>query len=114
MGENLGYERELASQGNERQKVYEAFVTGEIDRKVYTNAKAGITAQINRLKGLISSLKQSEQDDSARMKTAEQAKAVLSGTLSQQEIVDTLIEKIHIFPNDHIEIKWKLCGFASA
>jgi hypothetical protein len=52
-----------------------------------------------------------ELDGSAGKKTAEQAKEVLSGSLSHQEIIYTLIEKIHVFPNNHIEISRKVKGF---
>jgi DNA invertase Pin-like site-specific DNA recombinase len=106
------YEKELLSLGEHRQRVYEAYITGGIDRKTYSGTRANITAQIDSLRGLVSSLKQFEHDGSAKKKTIGQAKEVLGGSLSHQEIVDTLIEKIHVFPENHLEITWKLSGFA--
>jgi len=60
---------------------------------------------------MASSLRQAELNSYNNAKTVSQAKAALNGSLSPHEIVDALIEKVHVFPNDHIEIAWKVVGF---
>jgi DNA invertase Pin-like site-specific DNA recombinase len=106
-------EKQINALNEQRQGIYEQFVTGDVDRESYRNVKAGYTAQIDRLKNLIAALKQSELDSQARAKTADHAKSALSDTVTPREIVDALIEKVHVFPNDHLEITWKVSGFAA-
>jgi hypothetical protein len=106
------HEKQTRQLGEQRQTVYEQFITGKIDRDAYRSIKSGITAQIDRLKNKISAIKQSEIDSNAKQAVAEQAKAVLGEGMTPQDIVDALIKKVHVFPNNHLEITWKVSGFA--
>ena len=106
------YEKQITAIGEQRQSIYEQFITGEIDRETYRSVKADFTAQIERLKSTVAAIKQSETDSRTQKNTADQAKAVLGDALTPREIVDTLIDKVHVFPNNHIEISWKVSGFA--
>ena len=112
-GQTAEYEKQIKLLSEQRQKVYEQFITGDIDRDTHRTIKADLTAQIDRLKGMVSIIKQSELDSHVKRNTAEQAKAVLSDTLTPREIVDALVEKVRVFPNDHIEIDWKFAGFSA-
>ena len=107
------YEKQIKILGEQRQTIYEQFITGEIDRKTYHNIKADFTTQLDRLKNLVASIKQTDVDSCKLKNTANQARAILGETLTQQEIVDTLIEKVHVFPDNHLEITWKVAGFAA-
>jgi hypothetical protein len=105
------YEKQIKMLGEQRQSVYEQFISGGIDRENYRSAKSDITAQIERLKSMVTVIKQTEIDSQAMKKTADQAKAVLGDALTPREIVDALIEKALVYPNNHIEISWKVKGF---
>jgi hypothetical protein len=96
----------------QRQSYYEQFVTGEIDRQTHKSLKADCTTQIDRLNSQLAMLRQSVYDSQASRKAAIYAKTVLSESTTEQAIVDMLIEKIHVFPNDQVEITWKVSGFA--
>jgi hypothetical protein len=96
-----------------RQSHYEQFITGDIDRQTHQSLKTDCTAQIERLSKQLSMCRQSVFDSQAFQKTTACAKTVLNGSTTEQAIVDMLIEKIHVFPNDHIEITWKVSGFSS-
>jgi len=95
----------------QRQGYYEQFITSEIDRPTHQSLKADCTAQIEQLNSQLARYRQSQYDRQANQRTATFAKSVLSGTTTEQEIVDMLIEKIHVFPNFHIEITWMVTGF---
>ena len=105
-------EKHIKKLEEQRQTVYEQFITGEIDREIYRTTKAGYTAQIDRLKNNIAAIKQSEIDSRSMRNIADQARVAISETQTQQEIVDSLIEKVHVFPDNHLEITWKVVGFA--
>jgi len=97
----------------QRQKYYEQFVTGEIDRKTHQSLKTDCSTQVERLNSHLAALRQSEHDSRDKMKTAAHAKAVLSESIAEKQIVDMLIESIHVFPDDRLEIKWKVARFAA-
>lgn len=61
----------------------------------------------------LANYRQSQFDSQANQRTANYAKTALNKTASEHEIVDMLINKIHVFPNFHLEIIWKVSGFAS-
>ena len=107
------YEKQITIFGEQRQSVYEQFITGEIDRESYRSVKADFTAQIERLKSMVAAIKQSEADNRTQKEMTDQARAVISDALTPREIVDALIEKVHVFPNNHIEISWKATGFSA-
>ena len=107
------YEKRIKALVEQRQSFYEQFITGEIDRQTHQSLKADCSEQIERLNKQLSVCKQSMYDNQASQKTASTAKSVLSDTITEQEIVDMLIDKIHVFPNDHIEITWLVSGFAA-
>ena len=61
---------------------------------------------------MVAAIKQSETDSRTQKNTADQARAVLGDALTRREIVDALIDKVHVFPNNRIEISWKVTGFS--
>ena len=113
--EQLAEHKKLIKQlGEQRQTVYEQFVMGDIDRETYRKIKTDFTAQIDKLKNLIAAIKQSELESRKTKNAAEQAKAVLGEILTPREIVETFVEKVHVFPNDHLEITWKFVAFSAS
>ena len=111
-GHIIEYEKQIKALGEQRQAVYEQFITGEIDRETYRTIKADYTARLDRLKDMVTAIKQTELDNHAKKNIAKQARAILDDTLTPREIVDALIEKVNVFPEFHIELSWKVSGFA--
>jgi DNA invertase Pin-like site-specific DNA recombinase len=108
-----GCEKRLKALVEQRQRYYEQFITGEIDRQAHQSLKGECSAQIERLNSQLAAHRQSIYESQSSQRTAGIAKTVTSDTITEQEIVDMLIDKIHVFPNCHIEITWKVSGFAA-
>ncbi|MCL1846069.1 MAG: recombinase family protein [Defluviitaleaceae bacterium] len=108
----VDYENQMKSLVEQRKLHYEQFITREIDRQTYLSIKADCTARIERLNNQLAAHRQSAQESQSRQRTEAIAKTVLSDTAVEREIVNILIEKIHVFPNSHIEITWKASDFA--
>jgi len=112
VGQIADCEKRVKSLVKQRQQYYEQFITGEIDRSTHQSLKADCTAQIERLNSQLAAYRQSAYGSQASPRIATHAKTVLNKSTTEQEIVDMLIEKIHLFPNYHLEITWKVSGFA--
>ena len=101
--------RELVDQ---RQTNYERFVSQQIDRAEYLSLKTDCTAQIERLSNQLAIMRQQQRDKLAAQKNAAIAKKALSEAATLREIVETLVERIDVFPGDRIEVEWKIADFA--
>jgi DNA invertase Pin-like site-specific DNA recombinase len=94
-----------------RQNIYEQFVLNEINCDDYTAQKNECSVQIERLNNQLAILKQAERDKSANEKVSVIAKTALSETATPKDVVNALVEKVLVFPNNRIEIRWKFANF---
>jgi len=106
------YEKQISQLSEQRQQYYERFLNNEVDRDAFHAQKAQLTAQINRLSNQLAVLKQAERDRGASKKVAALAGEVLDKTATPKDIVNALVDKVLVFPNNHIEIRWKFANFA--
>jgi DNA invertase Pin-like site-specific DNA recombinase len=105
-------EKQVSLLSIERQECYERFINLEIDRDTFHLMKADYTARIDRLTQHLAVSGQSARKREADKKTIALAKDALSETASPKDIVDALVEKVLVFPGNHIEIHWKFANFA--
>jgi len=97
----------------QHQQFYEQFIQGEIDRDTFNTRKGECAEQIEKLKQRITFLKQAESDKQANQKIKSVAKEVLHEAATPKDIVNALVEKVLVFPNNKIEIVWKFTDFAT-
>jgi DNA invertase Pin-like site-specific DNA recombinase len=110
----LECENEINLCSEERRRIYERFLLRKIDRETYLSLKSECSAKIDRLNNQIAVIRQSERDKEASRKTAELAQTMLDGAITPRELVETLIDKVRVFPGNRIEIQWKIADFAAA
>jgi len=106
------YLKQINQLVGQRQECYEKFVGSEIDRDMFQNMMADYASQIDRLNNQLSFIKQADHDSEEKKKCEALAETALSETASQKDIVDALVEKVLVFPNNHVEIRWKFANFA--
>ena len=103
--------KQISLLSKQRQECYEKFICLEIDRDTFHSLKDDYTKQIEQLTQQLAVFQQSARKKEADNKTAVLAKNALSETAEPKDIVDALIEKVLVFPNNHIEIHWKFENF---
>jgi ParB family chromosome partitioning protein len=106
-------EKRINQLAEQRQHCYEQFLNGEIERDAFQSLKADYTAQIDRLNNQFSLLKQAERDKEADKKALSAAKGALSEKATPRDVVDALVDKVLVFPGNHVEIHWKFANFAA-
>ena len=94
-----------------RQDCYERFMSGEIDRDTFMAMKNEYTVKINDIDTQAAMLRQVERDKEARNKIAVVTKEVMSESATLKDIVSALVDKVLVFPKDHLEIHWKFEDF---
>ena len=110
---NADIEKQINLLSKERQVCYERFVSLEIDRDTFRLLKADYTKQIDRLTQQLAVSQQSARKLEADKKNAALAKDALSETATDKDIVDALVERVLVFPCNHIEIHWKFADFGA-
>ncbi len=99
---------------DEKQRLYESLVLGEILPDEYATQKDTLAAELDnslRVHQAILGEHKKTVPDVESLKAAQQA--MDAKTLSD-ELVDLLVDKVLVFPDDRIEIVWKLSGFINA
>ena len=106
------YEKQIYQLAERRQQCYEQFLSGEVGRDAFQSLKTDYTAQIDRLNNQLALLKQAERDKEADKKAVSAAKGALSEKATPRDVVDALVDKVLVFPGNHVEIHWKFANFA--
>ena len=105
-------EKQIGQLTEQRQQCYESFSNCEIDRDTFRLQKAEYTAQIDMLTNQLAVIRQAERDKDANTKIAALANDALSDKATPTDIVNALIDKVLVFPGNHLEIHWKFANFA--
>lgn len=99
----------------QKRELYEKFLLQKINAVEYKAQKGMIDVELDRLKQLQSIV----SAETARMQLDEKTKSART-TLAQEiigtdyltaELVDTLIERVYVYPGSEIEIIWKMKDF---
>lgn len=97
---------------NARCNLYEQFVLNEINADEYMSRKAEIDAEIDRLNRVHTSLSEQLSQNQSKAEAVTKLNEVVSGgNCLSQPLVDLLIEKVRVYPENRIEVQWKIAGF---
>ena len=107
------YETRIAEINEQRQRHYESYILREINRDEFVKLKDECSAEIDRLNKQVAAFKAEAQSRVNMQSTRAIAEQALGETANYKEIVDTLIEKVYVFPDNRIEIVWKIADFAA-
>jgi hypothetical protein len=113
--ENRAYDCEklIAELIERRQKLYERFITREIDRAEYLKLKDECSAEIDRLTMQAASAKAEAKAKTVDPSVLAIAKRTVEETIPYKEVINALIDKIYVYPNKNIEIVWKIADFTN-
>lgn len=73
-------------------------------KEEFLKVKSELTEKADEINRHIANIKQGELAKQSFQKITSTAKTVLSGNITNREIVELLIDKIHVFPDYQIEI----------
>ncbi len=110
------YEHKIKALQNSKRELYEQYILGAVDEDTYKSKKADIENQLADMKNLcnIAAAKaRSAQDDyEESIKSAEITAAINGADGLTQALADKLIERVYVFPNNRIEIKYAVRMFS--
>ena len=108
------YSKRIIEYSEQRQQYYESFITGKIDREEYLSLKTVCSEKIDDLNRKVAALNMQERAKDDAQELLELVNRSIDEAIPHKDVVDTLIEKVHVFPDRQIEIEWKIADFALA
>ena len=105
-----GYEQNLKLLQESKRELYEQYILGILDIDTYKSKKAELEIQLADMKHLCSVVadkaKTAQEDYEESIKNAEIAASIDGADSLTKALVDQLVERVYVFPNNRIEIKY--------
>ena len=112
ISERSEYEKQIEVLQDSKQALFEQYIMGEIDMETYKSQKAAYDATILKTKNAYAAIaaqaKQKQEEQARQSSRQEISKAVTDAEGLTTELVDLLIEKVYVFPDNRIEIAYKV------
>lgn len=116
LSEQSAYERLIRERKDAKMRLYEQYLTGEIDALRYKEQKAIHDAELTGLKRhhsmLVSQAAQKRLKDDEKVRNMAVAQDVANERSLTWTLAETLIDKVEVYPDNRVEVVWKICGFA--
>ena len=106
------YEKQLEVLKDQKQALFERYLLGQIELDTYKSEKAVYDAEILKVKNAYAAV-----TAQAKLKREEQARqssrqnivhSIAEADVLTSELTDLLIEKVYVFPDNRIEIVYKV------
>ncbi len=116
LAQQAGYDKQLGVIQQRKRLLFEQMVLGGISEEGYKEQREALGQEAARLQQLHDALEaqieQSRLDEQAKdIKTKLAQKVAHDGELSA-ELVDALIERVYVYPENQVKIVWKMSDFA--
>ena len=115
LAEQADYGQRVEGLKARKRALYEQLILCEIEKTEYMERKAGIDKELGRLEQVYSTLntqtaqmRMDEDTKSANRKLAQEIAGVDGLTAG---LVDTLIERVYVYPGNQLDIEWKIKDF---
>lgn len=110
--ERTEYEKQIEALEDSKQSLFEQYVMGGIEMETYKSEKAACDAAILKTKNayaaIVAQAKKEQEEQSRQSSRTEIARAISDAESLTPELVNLLIEKVYVFPEQRIEISNKV------
>ena len=110
-------EKQIAACQKKKQRLYEQLLTAEITLDEYKQLKIELDTKAENYRIQYDKFRKSEErsqlETENRSKIIQMAKAVKKETALTQALADMLIEKVCVYPDNRLEIEWKIKDFCT-
>ncbi len=115
LAEQAEYDKQIENYLDQKRVLYEQFILKQITMEDYKVQKAAVDSELDRLRTIHSNLKvqtsQMEMDEKTKSARTELAREVVGAGGLTAGLADTLIDRVYVYPNNQVEIVWKIKDF---
>ena len=116
LAEQAEYDKQINRCLDQKRALYEQFILKQITMEDYKIQKAAVDSELDRLREIHSNLRaqtsQMEMDEKAKRARAELAREVVGAGGMTAGLTDTLVDRVYVYPNNQVEITWKVKDFS--
>ena len=116
VAEKVSYEKQIEDCYSQKMNTYERYMLNEIDLDTYQRENTAYDIRLKEIQRLHSAIAtvtaQMQMDRDERDSLSVLARDVSAEVSLTQKLTEALIEKVIIFPNNQMEIVWKVQAFA--
>ena len=106
------YEKQLEALKDQKQALFERYLLGQIELDTYKSEKAVYDAEILKVKNAyaaVTAQAKLKREEQARQSSRQEiAHSIEEADALTSELTDLLIEKVYVFPDNRIEIVYKV------
>lgn len=106
------YEKQLEDLRDQKQALFERYLLGQIELDAYKSEKAVYDAEIRKVKNAyaaVTAQAKLKQEEQARQSNRQEiVHSIAEADALTSELTDLLIEKVYVFPNNCIEIVYRV------
>jgi DNA invertase Pin-like site-specific DNA recombinase len=106
------YDKQINRCLDQKRALYEQFILKQITVEDYKSQKAAVDSELDRLREIHSNLKaqtsQMDMDEKAKSARTELARETVGAGGLTAGLADTLIDRVYVYPNNQVEIIWKM------
>ena len=117
LAEQAEYDKKIEGYLDQKRVLYEQFILKQITMENYKSQKAAVDSELDRLREIHTNLKlqtsQMEMDEKAKSARTELAREVVGAGGLTAGLADTLIDRVYVYPNNQVEIVWKMKDFCT-
>lgn len=95
-----------------KQGLYENLVLGDTTPEEYRTQKSAVNLELERQRQICEAICEQNEKNAPSTASVKAARAALDAKILTQELVNLLIDKVLVFPDDRVEIAWKVSSFA--
>ena len=115
LAEQAEYDKQINRCLDQKRALYERFILKQISMADDIREKAAVDRELDRLREIHSNLKvqtsQMEMDEKVKSTRTELAQEVVGAGGLTAGLADTLIDRVYVYPNNQVEIVWKMKDF---
>ena len=115
LAEQAEYDKQIESYLDQKRVLYEQLILKQITMEDYKSQKAAVDSELDRLREIHSNLKvrtsQMEMDEKSKSARTELAREVVGADGLTAGLADALIDRVYVYPNNQVEIIWKMKDF---
>ena len=115
LAEQAEYDKQIDNCLDQKRVLYEQLILKQITMEDYKSQKAAVDSELDRLREIHSDLKvrtsQMEMDEKAKSTRTKLAQEVVGAGGLTAGLADTLIDRVYVYPNNQVEIVWKMKDF---
>ena len=106
------YEKQLEALKDQKQALFERYLLGQIELDTYKSEKAVYDTEILKVKNAyaaVTAQAKLKREEQARQSSRQEiAHSIAEADVLTSELTDLLIEKVYVFPDNRIEIVYKI------